>query len=205
MPRRWNWRLRSSGRTRRGPPRRWPGSCGRRRGGRRRSRRCCACFYRLELIGPAAGDAPVVFGRFEAENPNDRWTGDALHGPKIGGRKTYLFAFLDDHSRLICWLPVRIRRGHRAPRSRVGTGAGCVAGFRPVCMSTTGRRFVDAWLLRACAKLGIRLVHSTPHRPQAAARSNDSSAPCASSSSSNSPTPPPRSWPQPYRSPLPHC
>jgi hypothetical protein len=25
---------------------------------------------------------------------------------------------------------------------------------------------VDSWLLRACAKLGIRLVHSTPHRPQ---------------------------------------
>jgi transposase len=59
-------------------------------------------FHRLELIGPAAGDTPVVFGRFEAENPNDRWTGDALHGPRIGGRKTYLFAFLDDHSRLIC-------------------------------------------------------------------------------------------------------
>jgi hypothetical protein len=23
-----------------------------------------------------------------------------LHGPRVGGRKTYLFAFLDDHSRL---------------------------------------------------------------------------------------------------------
>ena len=29
-----------------------------------------------------------------------------------------------------------------------------------------GSAFVDAWLLRACAKLGIRLVHSTPDRPQ---------------------------------------
>ncbi len=29
-----------------------------------------------------------------------------------------------------------------------------------------GSAFVDAWLLRACAKLGVRLVHSTPHRPQ---------------------------------------
>ena len=58
-------------------------------------------FHRLELTGPAAGDTPAVFGRFEAEDPNDRWVGDALHGPKIGGRKTYLFAFLDDHSRLV--------------------------------------------------------------------------------------------------------
>ncbi|WP_409474686.1 helix-turn-helix domain-containing protein [Streptomyces sp. HC307] len=34
-----------------------------------------------------------VFGRFEATRGNELWTGDALHGPKIGGRKTYLFAF----------------------------------------------------------------------------------------------------------------
>src|SRR5664279_3828819 len=56
-------------------------------------------FHRLELMGPAAGQA-VVFGRFEADAPNERWVGDALHGPKVGGRKVYLFAFLDDHSRL---------------------------------------------------------------------------------------------------------
>ena len=42
-----------------------------------------------------------MFGRFEAADPNELWCGDALHGPRIGGRKTYLFAFLDDHSRLI--------------------------------------------------------------------------------------------------------
>ena len=29
-----------------------------------------------------------------------------------------------------------------------------------------GSAFVDAWLLRACAKLGIKLIHSTPGRPQ---------------------------------------
>jgi putative transposase len=33
---------------------------------------------------------PGVFGRFEAARPNELWTGDALHGPRIGGRKTYL-------------------------------------------------------------------------------------------------------------------
>jgi hypothetical protein len=32
-----------------------------------------------------------VFGRFEASRPNELWTGDALHGPQVGGRKTYLF------------------------------------------------------------------------------------------------------------------
>jgi putative transposase len=29
-----------------------------------------------------------------------------------------------------------------------------------------GSSFVDSWLLRACASLGIKLVHSTPGRPQ---------------------------------------
>jgi putative transposase len=42
-----------------------------------------------------------VFGRFEADYPNEMWVGDGLHGPRINGRKTYLFAFLDDHTRLV--------------------------------------------------------------------------------------------------------
>jgi putative transposase len=122
-------------------------------------------FHRLELIGPAAGDTPAVFGRFEAENPNDRWTGDALHGPKIGGRKTYLFAFLDDHSRLI----TGYRFGFSEDTVRLGVALEPALASRGVPASVyvdNGSAFVDAWLLRACAKLGIRLVHSTPHRPQ---------------------------------------
>lgn len=122
-------------------------------------------FHRLELIGPAAGDVPAVFGRFEAENPNDRWTGDALHGPKIGGRKTYLFAFLDDHSRLICGY----RFGFSEDTVRLGVALEPALAARGVPASVyvdNGSAFVDAWLLRACAKLAIRLVHSTPHRPQ---------------------------------------
>ncbi|MFH5232883.1 DDE-type integrase/transposase/recombinase [Antrihabitans spumae] len=122
-------------------------------------------FHRLELIGPAAGDTPVVFGRFEAENPNDRWTGDALHGPRIGGRKTYLFAFLDDHSRLV----TGYRFGFSEDTVRLGVALEPALAARGVPASVyvdNGSCFVDAWLLRACAKLGVRLVHSTPHRPQ---------------------------------------
>jgi putative transposase len=122
-------------------------------------------FHRCELIGPAAGDTPAVFGRFEAENPNDRWTGDALHGPKIGGRKTYLFAFLDDHSRLICGY----RFGFSEDTVRLGAAMEPALASRGVPGSVyvdNGSAFVDSWLLRACAKLGVRLVHSTPHRPQ---------------------------------------
>ena len=45
-------------------------------------------FHRLDLMGPGAGEAPAVFGRFEAADPNELWCGDALHGPRVGDRKT---------------------------------------------------------------------------------------------------------------------
>jgi transposase InsO family protein len=122
-------------------------------------------FHRLELMGPTAGVGGEVFGRFEAENPNDRWTGDALHGPQLGGRKVYLFAFLDDHSRLI----TGYRFGYAEDTVRLGVALQPALASRGVPGSVyvdNGSAFVDAWLLRACAKLGVRLVHSTPHRPQ---------------------------------------
>lgn len=55
-------------------------------------------FRTLEI---PTGTPAQATGRFEASRPNEIWVGDGLHGPKIGGRKTYLFAFLDDHSRLV--------------------------------------------------------------------------------------------------------
>ena len=38
-------------------------------------------FARRGLNVRPDGTPPQVFGRFEAAAPNDRWTGDALHGP----------------------------------------------------------------------------------------------------------------------------
>ena len=121
-------------------------------------------FTRLGLTGQSAA-RPAVFGRFEADRPNELWTGDALHGPVIAGRKTYLFAFVDDHSRAI----VGHRFGYAEDTVRLA------AALRPALASRgvpeaiyvdNGSAFVDAWLLRACAKLGIKLVHSAPGKPQ---------------------------------------
>jgi transposase InsO family protein len=122
-------------------------------------------FARLELLTRPDGGPPAVFGRFEAARPNGLWTGDALHGPVIGGRKTYLFAFIDDHTRLI----TGHRFGHAEDTVRLA------AALRPALASRgvpeaiyvdNGSAFVDAWLLRACAVLGVKLTHSTPGRPQ---------------------------------------
>jgi putative transposase len=121
-------------------------------------------FTRLELAGPA-GVRVSVFGRFEACRPNELWTGDALHGPVVAGRKTYLFAFIDDHSRAVAGY----RFGYAEDTVRLA------AALRPALASRgvpeavyvdNGSAFVDRWLLRACAVLGIKLTHSTPGRPQ---------------------------------------
>lgn len=58
-------------------------------------------FERLELRTRPDGSPPAVFGRFECARPNEMWTGDALHGPLVAGRKAYLFCFIDDHSRAV--------------------------------------------------------------------------------------------------------
>jgi putative transposase len=125
-------------------------------------------FHRAGLqipAGEAGAEVTTVFGRFEAERPNELWTGDALHGPRIAGRKTYLFAFIDDHTRLI----VGHRWGFAEDTVRLAAALRPALASRGVPGSVyvdNGSAFVDAWLLRACAKLGIRLTHSTPGRPQ---------------------------------------
>jgi putative transposase len=58
-------------------------------------------FHRTGLTALVTPAAAPVFGRFEAGRPNEIWTGDALHAIRVDGRKTYLFCFLDDHSRAV--------------------------------------------------------------------------------------------------------
>jgi putative transposase len=113
----------------------------------------------------AGQPAQPVFSRFEAARPNELWTGDALHGLWLGGRKTYLFAFLDDHSRAA----VGHRFGFAEDTVRLAAALRPALASRGIPTSVyvdNGSAFVDSWLLRACAKLGIRLIHSTPGRPQ---------------------------------------
>ncbi len=121
-------------------------------------------FVRLELGTRPGGLAPQAFGRFEADAPNQRWTGDALHGPTVGGRKAILFAFIDDHSRL---LPgYRWARREDTVRLEAALRNGLAArGVPDSIYLDNGSAMIDKQLQRACACLGIRLVHSRPGQP----------------------------------------
>jgi putative transposase len=110
------------------------------------------------------GGPPSVFGRFEAERPNVRWVGDALHGPLVVGRKAILIAFLDDHSRAV----VAARWGYceNAVALRATLQVALAARGRPAQIYVdNGACFIDAGLRRACAVLGIKLTHSQPGKP----------------------------------------
>ena len=122
-------------------------------------------FARLGLNTRPDGSAPAAFGRFEAAAPGDLWTGDALHGPLIGGRKTYLFCFIDDHSRAL----VGYRWGHSEDTVRLEAALRNALASRGVPRAVyldNGSAMVSKQLLRACASLGIRLVHSRPGKPE---------------------------------------
>jgi putative transposase len=109
--------------------------------------------------------APLaVFGRFEAERPNVRWVGDALHGPQVAGRKAILIGFLDDHSRAV--VAARWGYGENAVALRETLKVALASRGRPAqCYVDNGACFVDSGLRRACAVLGIKLTHSQPGRP----------------------------------------
>jgi putative transposase len=122
-------------------------------------------FNRTGLTTLVTPGAAPAFGRFEADRPNEIWTGDALHAIRLDGRKTYLFAFIDDHSRAV----MAARFGFAEDTIRLAAALRPALAARGVpehVYVDNGSAFVDAWLLRACAKLGIKLVHSQPGRPE---------------------------------------
>jgi putative transposase len=106
-----------------------------------------------------------VFGRFQADFPNEIWVGDALRGPKVAGRKAYLFAFLDDYSRYV--VAARWAFAEDTARLSLALRPALLAwGVPNTCYTDNGAAFKDRQLARACARLGIRMVHSAPGRPQ---------------------------------------
>lgn len=107
--------------------------------------------------------------KFEAEFPNDIWQSDVLHGPMatVNGkqRKTYLIAFIDDHSRLIphgeFYLSERLESWLDAFRKALLT-----RGLPRKLYVDNGPLFRTKHLERICASLGISLVHTPPYTPQ---------------------------------------
>jgi transposase InsO family protein len=113
------------------------------------------------------------FRRFEREHFGDLWQSDALDGPKLADpadpqaqRPTFLFAFLDDHTRLVPH--AQFYWNEQLPRledclKRAISRYGCPLAIYADQGSVYRADQLDA----ACATLGIQRILARPYSPQA--------------------------------------
>jgi putative transposase len=124
-------------------------------------------FARHGLHG--ASSHPVDRRKFEAELPNELWQSDCMHGPKVAVegvmRKTYLFAVIDDHSRLIPHAQFYLRENIACYRDCL-IQALEKRGLPRKLYLDNGSAFRTHQLRYACARLGIALLHSEPGAPE---------------------------------------
>jgi putative transposase len=112
-----------------------------------------------------------AFRRFERECANALWQGDMLVGPYLPDaerpgkfRRTALFCFIDDYSRLIPYGEFFFEES--LPRlERVLKVAILRRGIPERLYVDNGKVYVSTQLAAACATLGIRPIHSTPYAP----------------------------------------
>jgi transposase InsO family protein len=125
-------------------------------------------LHREGLIRPP--EVPITDRRkFEAELPNDIWQSDAMHGPMVidagKKRKSYLFAFIDDMSRLVphgeFFLSERLDSYLSAMRVAL-----LKRGLPRKLYVDNGPAFRSYLLEEITASLGIALIHSKPYKPQ---------------------------------------
>lgn len=130
-----------------------------------------AQLRRAGLHRAALAAEPKVFGRYEAEAPNDRWITDVLVGPwvpwpRVGASvRAKLFLIVDDHSRLIVDGRFFAHENARACQELLRRAI-VRRGVPVVLYADNGAPFNNAWLARTCAVLGVRLVHSKPYAPE---------------------------------------
>lgn len=107
--------------------------------------------------------------KFEAQLANDIWQSDVMHGPQVRVdqkmRKSYLIAFIDDHSRLVTYAAFYLSENlvcfmdafEKALSKR---------GLPKKLYVDNGAAFRSHKLEFTCASLSIALIHARPYKPQ---------------------------------------
>ncbi|MFV2081858.1 MAG: DDE-type integrase/transposase/recombinase [bacterium] len=107
--------------------------------------------------------------KFEAELPNDMWQSDVMHGPSLlvsdRKKKTYLIAFIDDHSRLIPHAEFYFSE-NLAAFMNAFEQALLKRGLPRKLYVDNGAAFRAKQLEHTTASLGIALIHAKPYKPQ---------------------------------------
>lgn len=104
---------------------------------------------------------------FEMEHINELWETDIMDGLFLTAckKKTYLFAFIDDYSRLIPH--AQFYFDEKLPRLEDCLKKAILKRGIPKRIYTdNGKVFVSNHLKRICAELGVKLIHHLPYSPQ---------------------------------------
>ena len=115
---------------------------------------------------------PKAFRRFERSAFGDLWQGDAMHGPTLPDpvhpdqqRQVFLFAFLDDHTRLIPH--AQFYWNEQLPRMEDCFKRAILRYGRPLAIYVDrGKVYTSKHLDTICAILGIQRVLGTPYYPE---------------------------------------
>lgn len=126
-------------------------------------------IYRLLKQYKPNKKAHVDRRKFEVEMTNDLWQSDCMHGPRVDDngkkRKSYLFAIIDDHSRLITHAEFYLSESSenflnclwKALKKR---------GVPRKLYTDNGSSFRSHRLRLGCADIGIGLRYAKPYQPQ---------------------------------------
>jgi len=125
---------------------------------------------RRQLLRMSPQASNVERRRFAYDTVNALWQGDMSVGPylTLRGRKcrTYLFAFIDDCSRLVPWAGFFFTQNFE-PMKTVLKEALTRRGVPKMIYVDNGKVYSINTLHLACAKLGISLIHTKPYDPEA--------------------------------------
>jgi transposase InsO family protein len=107
--------------------------------------------------------------KYEAELPNDIWQSDVMHGPMVmvneRRRKTYLIAFIDDHSRLVPFARFYLSENLISFMDAFEKAL-LKRGLPRKLYVDNGAAYRSHKLEFTCASLAIALIHARPYKPQ---------------------------------------
>jgi transposase InsO family protein len=113
-----------------------------------------------------------VFKRFERQHTNSLWQGDMMFGPWLPDpsqpgkkRRAHLFAFIDDHSRLVPYAEFFFDES--LPRMERVLKVGILRRGVPQALYVdNGKVYASTQFGAACASLGIQRIHAAPYHPE---------------------------------------
>jgi transposase InsO family protein len=119
-----------------------------------------------------AEQRPKPYRRFERSHFGDLWQGDAMHGPYLPDpanpekeRQVFLFAFIDDHSRLVPH--AQFYWNEQVPRMEDCLKRAIRRRGRPLSIYVDRAKiYTSKHLDTVCATLGIQRILGTPYYPE---------------------------------------